>query len=254
MYTANISFSPELITKVVRCVEDAVGDDIRADIRQHDLQTRNSIPSRIWDLLNTNLIMALNAEECTVGKSHRGPWEMLVIYERTTQCILTFMREKRFAELRKNQHRRKRMHYIDMLTRQFNEDLLADQQQLSFIPHTFSDENHIAELVQTMLHDLEGNTEIVRHHVLVLFETVGYQLTHIRAVMVTPSLDIAQNGEQDWSQYIAADESIVVEKVNDPSTPSNQPNRGLSLTAKAMARQKTRPKTKELEILKKEGS
>ena len=254
MYTANISFSPELITKVVRCVEDAVGDDIRADIRQHDLQTRNSIPSRIWDLLNTNLIMALNAEECTVGKDHRGPWEMLVIYESTTQCILTFMREKRFAELRKNQHRRKRMHYIDMLTRQFNEDLLADQQQLSFIPHTFSDENHIAELVQTMLHDLEGNTEIVRHHVLVLFETVGYQLTHIRAVMVTPSLDIAQNGEQDWSHYIAADESIVVEKVNDPSTPSNQPNRGLSLTAKAMARQKTRPKTKELEILKKEGS
>ena len=254
MYTANISFSPELITKVVRCVEDAVGDDIRADIRQHDLQTRNSIPSRIWDLLNTNLIMALNAEECTVGKAHRGPWEMLVIYERTTQCIFTFMREKRFAELRKNQHRRKRMHYIDMLTRQFNADLLADQQQLSFIPHTFSDENHIAELVQTMLHDLEGNTEIVRHHVLVLFETVGYQLTHIRAVMVTPSLDIAQNGEQDWSQYIAADESIVVEKVNDPSTPSNQPNRGLSLTAKAMARQKTHPKPKELEILKKEGS
>lgn len=56
MHTTDISFPPELITKIVRCVEDAVGDDIRADIRQHDLQTRNSIPSRIWDLLNTNLI------------------------------------------------------------------------------------------------------------------------------------------------------------------------------------------------------
>ncbi len=53
MHTTDISFPPELIAKIVRCVEDAVGDDIRADIRQHDLQTRNSIPSRIWDLLNT---------------------------------------------------------------------------------------------------------------------------------------------------------------------------------------------------------
>jgi hypothetical protein len=56
MHTVDIPFPSELIAKIVRCVEDAVGDDIRADIRQHDLQTRNSIPSRIWDLLNTNII------------------------------------------------------------------------------------------------------------------------------------------------------------------------------------------------------
>lgn len=59
MHTTDISFPSELIAKIVRCVEDAVGDDIRADIRQHDLQTRNSIPSRIWDLLNTNIIKTL---------------------------------------------------------------------------------------------------------------------------------------------------------------------------------------------------
>ena len=58
----------------------------------------------------------------------------------------------------------------------------------------------------------------------------------------------AQNSEQDWSRYIAADESAVVEKVANPNAPENQPNRGLSLTAKAMARQKSRPKQKELEI------
>lgn len=173
---------------------------------------------------------------------------MLIVFERSTQCILTFMREKRFAELRNCQHKRVHMHYIDMLAKQFNEELLSDQQQISFIPHTFSDEDRLAELVQTMLHDLEGDAEVVRHHVLVLFETVGYQLTHIRAVMVTPSLDIVQNSEQDWSQYIAADESAVVEKVVNPKAPGNQPNRGLSLTAKAMARQKSRPAQKELEI------
>ena len=254
MHTTDISFPSELIAKIVRCVEDAVGDDIRADIRQHDLQTRNSTPSRIWDLLNTNVIKTLDTGDCTIAKAHRGPWEMLIVFEKSTQCILTFMREKRFAELRNRRHKRGCMHYIDMLTKQFNESLLSDQQQLSFIPHTFSDEDRLADLVQTMLHDLEGEADIVRHHVLVLFETVGYQLTHIRAVMVTPSLDIAQNSEQDWSRYITADESAVVEEVADPGSPGNQPNRGLSLTAKAMARQKSRPKQKELDIAAKKQS
>lgn len=247
MHTANIFLSPALIAKMVRCIEDAVGDDIRADIRQHDLQTKNSVPSRIWDLLNTNIIKTLDTEDCTIAKAHRGPWEMLVVYEKSTHCIFTFMREKRFAELRNRQHKRRCMHYIDMLARQFNADLLADQQQLSLFPNTFSDEDRLPELVQTMLSDLEGGVEVVRHHELVLFDTVGYQLTHVRAVMVTPSLDIAQNSEQDWSQYIAADESTVVEKVPNSNVPGNQPNRGLHLTAKAMARQKSRPKQKELE-------
>jgi len=248
MHTNPAYFSPDLIAKIVRCVEDAVGDDIQADVQRNNLQTQNSVPSRIWDLLNTNVIKTLDTEDCTIAKAHRGPWEMLIVFEKTTQCILTFMREKRFAELRNRQHKRVHMHYIDMLTKQFNESLLSDQQQLSFIPHTFSDEDRLADLVQTMLHDLDGEADIVRHHVLVLFETVGYQLTHIRAVMVTPSLDIAQNSEQDWSRYITADESAVVEEVADPSSPGNQPNRGLSLTAKAMARQKSRPKQKELDV------
>ena len=114
MRTTDISFPSELIAKIVRCVEDAVGDDIRTDIRQHDLQTRNSIPSRIWDLLNTNIIKTLDTEDCTIAKAHRGPWEMLIVFERSTQCILTFMREKRFTELRNRQHKRVHMHYIDM--------------------------------------------------------------------------------------------------------------------------------------------
>lgn len=249
MHTAVISFPTELIAKIVRCVEDAVGDDILADVRQHGLRTGNSIPSRIWDFLNTNIINALDTEDCTIAKAHRGPWEMLVVFEKSSQCILTFMREKRFTELRNQQHNRVHMHYIDILTKQFNENLLSDQ-QLSFIPHVFSDEDRIAELVHDILHDLDSKADIVRHHVLVLFETVGYQLTRIRAVMVTPSLDIAQNSEQDWSRYIAVSESAVVEAVENPSSLSNQPNCGLSLTAKAIARQKPRPKQKKLDITK----
>lgn len=248
MHTNPASFSPDLIAKIVRCVEDAVGDDIQADVQRNDLQTQNSVPSRIWDLLNTNIIKTLGTEDCIVIKTHRGPWEMLVVFEKSSQCIITFMREKRFAELRKRQRQRHQMHYIDMLARQFNKDLLANQQQLSFIPCKVSDEGKLAEFVQALLLDLGSDIDIVRHHVLVLFDTVGYQLTSIRSVMVTPSLDIAQGSEQDWSKYIRADESAIVEKLTNPTAPENQPSRGLSLTAKAMARKKDKPQRKNAEV------
>lgn len=248
MHTNITSVPLSLRANLVRCVEDAVCDDILTDIQRNDLQTRNSVPSRIWDLLNTNIIRALDTEDCTIAKAHRGPWEMLVIFEKSSQCIFTLMREKRFAELQKRQRQRKRMHYIDMMAKQFNKDLLADQQQLSLTTHEFSDEERLAELVQTLLRDLGSDAEIVSHHVLILFDTVGYQLTSIRAVMVTSSLDIAQDSEQDWSQYISADETVVVAKVENPAAPENQPSRGLSLKKKAIARKKDKPQKKGAEV------
>ncbi len=247
MNVNKINFPPELISKIVRCVEDATGDDIRIDIQKNNLQTRNSVPARVWDLLNTNLIEALDIDECTIAKTKRGPWEMLVIFEKSTQCIFTFMREKRFEELKKQQRKRRNMHYVDMLSKQFNSDLLAEKKQLTLFEPSFADEDRLSELVQNLLAELNGDANIVKNHVLVLFETVGYQLTHIRAVMVTPSLDIAIDCDENWSLYISGHESTVVEKVERPDSPSNQPARGLSLKTKALNRQKNRPKRKDSE-------
>ena len=245
-FDMNVStFSPELIEKIVRCVEEAVGNDIREDIQRNDLRTTISVPTRIWDLLNGNILRSLETEDCTIAIAHRGIWQMLIIFEKTTQCIITFMREKRFSELRRRQRRRSRMHYIDMLTKQFNAELLAGQQQMTLFPHQFSDEDKLAELVQMLLHDLGGDAELVRHHVLVLFQTVDYQLSHIRAVMVTPELEIAC--EQNWSQYISASESTVVAKVEHPEVPENQPGRGLTLKPKAIDRQNKKLQRKTVE-------
>jgi len=241
MHINDMNFPLDLVRKMVRCVEDAVGDDIREDIQSNDLRTMNSVPSRIWDLLNTKLYKTLKAEECTIATAHRGPWQMIIIFEKTTECIFTFMREKRFSELQRKQRSRIHMHYIDMLAAQFNKALLADKQQLTFIPHHFTDEENLAELVQDMLHDLGSDAAIVRNHVLVLFDTIGYQLTHIRAAKVTPNLDIAQGCEQDWSTYITVSESSVVEKVEHPENPANNPNRGLKLKSKATERKKNKP-------------
>jgi hypothetical protein len=239
MHNEKINFPRDLIYKIVQSVENAVGDDIREDIQRNGLRTMNSVPTRIWDLLNTNICLALNYEECTVTSAHRGPWEMVIIFEKTTQNIITFMREKRYGVLRKKQNSRAQMHYVDMLASKFNRNLLADK-QLTLFPHHFSDEEKLDELVQAMLHDLGSDADIVRHHVLILFETAGFELSSIRAIKVTPSLDIAQGCEEDWTSFISANESSIVDKIINPNEPGNDPTHGLKLKLKATERKKNK--------------
>lgn len=243
MSTQNI-FPEEIAQKIVQCILDATSDDIRADIQVNDLFTTVSSPSRIWDFLNRNIHRALGSENCIVAKANRGFWQMAVVCDLSTQNIITFMREKRFAELQRLQQRRKRMHYVDMLAKQFNSDLSSDNEQTSLFPKSFSDEDQLAESVQTLLSNLTDSIDVIQHHILVLFDTTGFQLTSVRAVMVTPSLEIAQNCEQDLSMYIPTSSSVIVEKVDNPDAPANQPNRGLSLKTKALERKKNKPKPK----------
>ena len=67
MHTNDRLFPSELIEKIVCCVEEAVGDDILSDIQVNNLRTTNSVPSRIWDLMNTNLIQKLDTADCTIA-------------------------------------------------------------------------------------------------------------------------------------------------------------------------------------------
>ena len=227
----------QVAAQIVHCIENAVGDSIREDIRKNNLRTTNSVPSRIWDLLNTALLDSLDATDCCVSTAHRGPWQMVIIFEKTSGSVITLMREKRFAELKRAQQRRLRMHYVDMLPKMFNRELLSDCGQQSFLPKEFSDENDLAILVQRLLSDLVSDISIVRNHVLVLFDTNGFQLTSVRAVMITPNLEIASGCEADWSKYISSNESVIVEQVNEPLAPANDPHHGLKFKAKATARQ-----------------
>lgn len=236
--------SSEIAQIIVSCVENAVGDDIRSDIRRNRLKTTNSVPARIWDLMNTNLIDSLELQNCTLAIAHRGPWQMLVIYERATHHIITLMREKRFSELQKNQHKRKQMHYLDIFAKHFNKDLISEPVQTSFLQKTFTGEEQLAELVRAILSDLNDDVKIVRNHILVLFETAGYQLTHIRAVKVTSNLEVANNCDEDWSKYISTSESSVVETISAPNAPEDNPRKGLVLKTKAIARKTNNLKEK----------
>ena len=235
---------------MVQAVQSAVGDDIHEDIAVNRLPTKNSIPSRIWDFINRNLIESLQTQDCSVCRASRGPWEMLVVLEKSTRFIVTFMREKRFSELVKSQNKRNKMHYLDMLTLYFNGNVSSPYSQLSIFPHEFNDEDRLDEQIQLLLRDLRGDSEIVRNHILVLFDTVGFELTSIRMVMLTPSLEIAI--KEDWNQYIYRNESVIVETVDNSDSPSNKPNRGLKLKGRAIEKRKSKLKQKQ-NVIEKEN-
>lgn len=236
--------SENIARSIVACIEDAVGDNIKADIFSNRLTTTNSVPSRIWDYINRNL-KEIGFDDCVVSNTNRGPWQMTVVYDNNTRCIFTIMREKRFKQLRNAQKKRNKMHYVDMLAKQFNSGLTCTCKQTSlFAEHYFNDEENLSALVQQLLNDLVDDLDLVNNHILVLFDTVENELMSIRAVMITPSLDIADDSEVSWSQYIS-NNSVIIEKISSVDSIKNTPSRGLKLSAKATQRKKTSSRIKE---------
>ncbi len=237
-----LEISPEISSTIVQCINDAVGDKIKEDIQRHHLMTQNSTPSRIWDLLNTDLCTKFNSPDCMAYTSKRGPWEMVIVYEKKSGFLYSLMREKRYKEIHHKIRHRKRMHYVDILVRHLNSDLISTKRQLSFIPIipiTFEDQDEISTAVQKLLENLLVDGVVLKRHVLVLFEGAKFQLSSVRAVMVDSNLDIV--AEEDWSKYISVEESIIADQVEDINVPSNNPTRGLKLTDKATKRKRSAP-------------
>ncbi|HBF1171762.1 TPA: hypothetical protein KNR44_003278 [Clostridioides difficile] len=236
---AKLEVPVEIISTIVQCINGAVGDKIKEDIKKQNLVTKNSIPTRIWDLLNRDLCEVLNSPDCMAYEAKRGCWGMVIIHEKSSENIFTIMREQRFKEIYEKQPERRNMHYLNELTKNFNEDLKAPVGQISFFPKKFDDEDKVKEHVQKLLKNLIKDNVVVKHHALILFNASEYQLTSIRAVMIDTNLDIVT--EKDWSSYISIEESTVAEKVDKTNPIANNPTLGLNLTSKAVARKKTHP-------------
>ncbi len=232
------NINTKIVSKIVDDIHDAVGDGIKEDI--HKLKTYNSRASRIWDLINTNLLNSFDTIDCMSYDSMRGPWQMVMIYEKETGFLFTFMREKRFVELQNGTVTRKNMHYIDMLTRHLNSDLISETYQLRLFPISYNDEELLGEKINILLKKLKEDGAVLNRYVNVLFDSSNYQLNSIRATMIDSYLNIVY--EQDWTEFINAQESIVAEKVARDIAPTKQ----LTLTKKAIARKKSSP-TRKLE-------
>lgn len=224
--------------KVVDCISAAVGDDIKEDIASSKLIFHNNTKFRIWDILYTKIYDTLPLLNCNTGMHKRGLWNMAVAFDNKTGILFTFMKEQRYRQLHNNIGKRMHHHYLDALAHIFNKNLSAPIEQLSlFEKAEFVDQNKMTDTVEKILFSLEKGASLIKNHVLILFDSYNFSLSSVRAIIVDSNLNVVD--EKSWNEYIKVTESSVVDKVDEPNSPANNPSKGLKLTAKANARKRS---------------
>jgi len=235
-----------LIENVSDIISNAIGDDIREDIRSQKLVIQNSTPIRIWDHLYTKLCTKFTGFDIVAHPTRRGSWDLVPIFERETGFLYVLMRENRFKTLRKEALKRKNVHYAEALARSLNKDLVATQYQVSLIEvndEKFDNEEYIKKIVLKIFEDLGIPDNIVKRHALILFNDVNSVLLSLRCCVIDSNLNIVE--EANWNEYIKVTESIVVEEVSDRNSQFNDPTNGLKYKQKAKDKLKQKRLTKE---------
>ena len=230
------SITQEFKEKFASAIKDAVGDDIKEDIKINRLVTHNGDSRRIWDFINRNLSKVYNIDECVANPTKRGPWEMLPVFDKNTGILMTVMRESRFKELGRNKGKRKTIHYMDAFASTLNPNLLPSngEQELFSISESNDRIEEKKKIVENILQDLGASLSIVKRYVLILFESRGFDLISLRACIINSRLEVVD--QDDWSSYIDVSESNVVETINDTNAVADTSNLGLKYTEKAKRR------------------
>lgn len=220
------------IKDLVRCVFNGIGDDIKQAIMRNklDRSTMNSYAILIWDIIYRNVLKCFeNDSDIIVAFTRRAPWNLIVIYDKQTRNIITLMREERLKQIQKDKNGWK--HYLTQLVTELNKQL--ENQQQTFDDY---DEDYGKQSVQRICGDLSITPDMVNGHSLVLFSSNDYFLHSIRCVRLNRLLEICE--EEDWNEYIGAEESLIVDQAEDVTDKHNDPTNGLSLKTKALERKK----------------
>ena len=208
------SLTDKIIISIIRCLSEAIGDDVKGCLRRENINDKYSNGAKLmkWDFINRNLIMNFSAGNLTAEYARRGAWHMVPMYDKETGTIYTVMREDRFREIQRSQTKRKKAHYIDALVQSFNFDLKTMRQYSLFEEQAFGEEE-VKCIVEDIIKDFGIDKTIIKRYKTILFEEYHSELTSVRCCVLDSSLQVIE--EEDWSTYITHRESVVVDTVTD---------------------------------------
>lgn len=118
-------------------------------------------------------------------------WEILLLYDKSSNMLFSFMKDTRFKDIRKVKRGRKPQYIRALLLH--NQSLQAEiKQQKLFGSSETECEN---EQLKTMLDSLCANfiepvVDKVKHHALIVFSSDYGQLTSLKAYMLDSDLDV----------------------------------------------------------------
>ena len=190
-------------------ISNAIGDGIEEDVQSKGLVTRNGDPSRIWDILHTNLVNSLGGLSVIAAPTKRGAWAILPIVDLSSGVLYCCMRESNYKLISKRNSEKQKQHYLYALTEAFNCDLPFLQVRLFSSEETNQNKTIVDKAICRITTDLGISPSIVRRHALVLFHSNSAQLVSLRCCAINSQFEIIDS--IDWSQYIPVTESIIPE-------------------------------------------
>lgn len=231
----------QTIQKVYQCLFQAIGEDYQEAESHLELETHISKPFMIWDLINRNLIRSFSESDVLYSTKKRGMWEILLLYDKKSNMLLSFMKDTRFKDIRKVERGRKPQYIRALLLH--NQSLQAEikQQKLFEISKLEREDERLKTLLDSLCANfMESVVGHVKHHALIVFSSGYGQLTSLKAYMLDSDLDVVC--EKDLLDVAKPIMSNEVDKVSKYDSNHKKPK----LTEKA----NRRLKQKELVVLK----
>lgn len=191
------SVSSDVIQKIYQCLFEAVGEDYQEAESHLNLETHVSKPFLIWDLIYRNLIHTFTGSNVIYSTKKRGMWEVMLLYDKCSKTVLSFIKDSRFSAIRKAKAGQQPQYIRALLT--LNSGLQAKRKQQRLFPdHVFRDDSsELAVLLDDLCKNfMEPVLGEIPNHVMVAFSANYGQITSLKAYVLDKDLDAVD--EEDW--------------------------------------------------------
>ena len=219
----------EIVNSIYLCAEEMKEESALTKLNYiTSLQDRG----KFWDKINTRISQAPISHDCVATVISNVSWPFVLLSHNPTRLKFSLMREERFKRMQREVKIYGKLTYPNVLVQTMNKNLKADPYQMTMYPIHNYDMDKLASRVELLenVYFQEGIGS--GYYMLILIDCdSSYDLHKVTAVIVDPNLNIVESS--DWSLFIPVKDSVIVEKILDSKSPSNDPTRGLTLKNKA---------------------
>lgn len=227
----NFNFIPtkEKIS-IIDGVSAGLGDDTKQILQKESINPKysNSKKDLKWDLLHRNIRQNLKGSHIMAEFAKVPGWKILPLFDTIEGNLYLLMKEYRFNNILKTRKKRTKDHYMEELVKTFNLGI-EDFQQISFIEND-NLPPEVSKVISNILSDISLEKDLIQRFAVILFDDLNDELVSMRCCILDSNFNIVR--QDNWSQYIKHDDSIITEKVEpEESLPSMLSD--LDLTEKA---------------------
>ena len=207
------------IKDISQSVKDAFGQDVRELYQSIRTPTQMGKPFVSWDMLYGKIESILDPVKYLVHFVKRGAWTILLVCNRSSKTIYTFMKEKRLKEITTFKGKKGKHHYLETLV-QLNSSFQSKvhQQSLGCSNASLDETTELYDCLSLLLPD---NTYLAGHHVIFSIPERMYELISLRAVLLDPNLEEVDSldlGDYNAPSYepLASEEPLSVARKASP--------------------------------------